>query len=240
VACSGMAARSPLQAELEKLRPEEQELRERWKRDEAEGWRKLPPRAWPEYQPKKEEVPALRARLEQERCPTAGSDMSPVCVKATFDLATALVFNNLEADEGLAAYKGLSAIGHVDSVVATGVCLTEGLGVKSNEKEGLVWLQKAVDLGSAQGQYEMATLFFTGTETLDMDEPKAFKLFERSAAQGHAAGMFMTADCLLEEAGCRPDPEQRAKAVPLLYAAAEKGHRGARQYLRQMFDGIRE
>jgi len=49
-----------------------------------------------------------------------------------------------------------------------------------------------------------------------------------------ASGMFLVADSLFEGVGCKEDP---ARAVPLLLAAAEKGHRGARQYIRQLLDG---
>lgn len=232
---AGSQAWHRLQAELEKIRPNEAELRARWIRDEAEGWRKLPPRAWPEYQPKAEEVPDLRAKLEAERCPPANTlGLSRPCIKATFDLASGLVFGNVNATEGLGYYRGLAGGGDIDSMVAVGVCLTEGIGIDRDEKDGLNWLQRASSLDSAQAHYEVATLMFMGTAEVEEDEPGAFALFEKAAAKDHASGMFMVADCLLEGVGCEPDA---AKAVPLLLAAAEKGHRGARQHLRQLLDG---
>ena len=43
----------------------------------------------------------------------------------------------------------------------------------------------------------------------------------------------MLAECLMEGYGCTKD---LARAVPLLHAAAERGHRMARQYLREWLD----
>jgi len=234
VACN--SAPASFQDELAKLRPQEAALRAQWTREEQGGLKKLPPRAWPLYQPKAEEIESLRARLEAERCPPVGSTMSPVCTKTNFDLATALVFNDEDAPTGLTIYQGLGKTGNLDGMVATGVVLVEGLGVTRDEKEGLRWLRQAVDQGSAQGSFEVGTLLFMGGANLQEDEAAGFKLFEQAAAQKHAAGMFMVADCLLEGAGCGENAD-KARAVPLLHAAAVQGHRGARQYLRMLWDG---
>ena len=43
----------------------------------------------------------------------------------------------------------------------------------------------------------------------------------------------MLADCLLDGCGCERDAP---RAVPLLYAAAERGHRFARQYVLEWLD----
>jgi len=51
------------------LRAGEDEMRLRWRRDEL-GWRKLPARAWPPYQPTAEDIPALAARLANGKCST--------------------------------------------------------------------------------------------------------------------------------------------------------------------------
>eukprot|EP00929_Paragymnodinium_shiwhaense_P035172 TRINITY_DN19028_c0_g1_i1.p1 TRINITY_DN19028_c0_g1~~TRINITY_DN19028_c0_g1_i1.p1 ORF type:complete len:287 (+),score=80.82 TRINITY_DN19028_c0_g1_i1:267-1127(+) len=224
-----------LQRELAKLRPTEATMRARWIRDE-DGWRKLPPRAWPTVQPKADEIPGLRRQLEEERCPAAGSSqMSERCSRLTFDLATALVFNNVDPKAGFTTYEALAAAGDCDAMVGAAVVMIEGLGIPDNAKEGLRWLTKACELDSAQGQYELATLKYMGAVGVPCDEPGAFVLYEKAAAKQHASGMFLVADCLLEGIGCQEDP---ARAVSLLMAAAEKGHRGARQYIRQLLDGV--
>merc|ERR1712187_217101 len=114
--------------------------------------------------------------------------MSQSCEKLTFDLATALVFNNFDHQAGVASYEGLSDNGHVDGMVARGVCLSEGLGIDRDELAGVGWLRRAVELRSAQGAYELGTLFLTGGVAVEEDEAAAFKLFEKAADQEHAAG----------------------------------------------------
>jgi hypothetical protein len=52
---------------LAHLRAGEEEMRLRWTRDEL-GWRKLPPRAWPPYQPGAEDIPRLATALRAGRC----------------------------------------------------------------------------------------------------------------------------------------------------------------------------
>lgn len=222
-----------LKGALAPLRPGDAARRAKWVKEE-EGWHLLPPRAWPPRQPKAEEVPALRARLVAARCPPAGTAMSLECTRAHFDLATCLVFAAVDAPVGLVTYRSLGTAGDVDAMVAAGVCLVEALGVDRGDEEGLRWLRRAVEFGSAQAQYELATLMYTGGAGLEEDEKGAYKLFQAAASQNHSAAQFMVADCLLEGIGCEADP---AQAVPLLLASAETGHRGARQHLRQLLDG---
>jgi len=234
--CTTVACKSlSLEEELAKLRPNEAAMREKWIRDDRENWKKLPPRAWPTRQPTAEEIPALRSRLQDERCPPVASrGMSAACVRAHSDLATAKVFNAVDAPDGHETYRKLGEAGDLDGMVAVGVCLVEVLGVPRDDEEGLRWLRLASDRGSAQGQFELATLLYTGSAGLEEDEEAAFKLFQKAAQQQHASGMFMVADCLLEGIGCNRD---QARAVPLLKAASDAGHRGARQHLRQLLDG---
>jgi TPR repeat protein len=54
-----------------------------------------------------------------------------------------------------------------------------------------------------------------------------------AAAQQHTSALFMLAEFLIEGNGCTAD---EARAVPLLHAAAERGHRMARQYIRDYLD----
>eukprot|EP00931_Biecheleriopsis_adriatica_P050835 TRINITY_DN29465_c0_g1_i1.p1 TRINITY_DN29465_c0_g1~~TRINITY_DN29465_c0_g1_i1.p1 ORF type:complete len:319 (-),score=81.41 TRINITY_DN29465_c0_g1_i1:17-973(-) len=219
---------------LEPLRAGEEAMRARWVKEE-EGWFQLPPRAWPEVQPKAHEVSLLREQLQAERCPPPGaSSMSPKCTQLTFDLASALVFSAVDASAGLATYRGLASTGHLDSMVATAVVLVEGLGVERNYEEALRLLRSAADKESAQAYFELGSLLYTGGADLEENELAAYEFFRKAADQGHRDGMFMVADCLLEGTGCERD---LAAAVPLLHSAAMKGHRGARQHLRQLLDG---
>jgi len=228
------SARQRLIAALNKLRPNEAAMRAKWIEDE-QGWHKLPPRAWPPIQPKANEVPGLRSQLEAARCLPAGATTNtPKCNQTIFHLASGLIFGSVDATEGFELYRKLGTLGDSDAIVGTAICLLEGFGVEKDSKQGLAWLHRASKNGSAQADFELGTLLYTGGADLEEDEEAAFALFRRAAEQEHAAAMFMLADCLLEGVGCTADP---ARAVPLLHAAAMKGHRGARQHLRQLLDG---
>ena len=165
-----------LQAALSKYRSDEREMIERWERDEEEHWRFLPARAWPAYQPKVTEIPTITEELRENNCLTeqfveaAGPDdqicvgNSAVCAQAAFNFATALLFNNLDCNRGLRLFRRLASGGHVDGMVAAGIVLVEGLGVDAEPQEGILWLQKACDLGSVQAHYEMGTAYYNGVE----------------------------------------------------------------------------
>jgi TPR repeat protein len=66
---------------------------------------------------------------------------------------------------------------------------------------------------------------------VDEDEATAFMLFSQAAENQHTGAMFLAADCLFEGTGCDKD---KAKAVSLMFAAAERGHRYARQRIREL------
>ena len=234
---------------LLKLRPGEAAMREKWRQDE-DGWHKLPPRAWPERQPDADSVPTIRDEAVNHECLESHKDgsvvlqrgkLSDTCQTVVFDLATALVFNAVDAEQGLALYRQLGENGHSEAMVATGVVLVEGLGVPSAEQDGVGWLERAVAAGSAQGAYELGSLYYTGLGgVVPEDEDRAYALFEQAAAKRHTGGMFMVADHLLEveegNGGSGGDVAAEARAVEMMHAAAERGHRYARQRIRQMLD----
>ena len=195
--------------------------------------------------------------------PVSEKSWSPECAKATFDLATALVFNNIDQLRGLALYRQLATapvdttVGaaestdlSTDGMVATGVCLVDGLSVfdsvdvnaptaanRAREDEGVQWLCRAVERGSPQGNYELGSVVYRGLGgVVDEDEEASFRLFERAAVSGHVAGTFMVADCLLDGVGCEVDV---VRAIPLLYFSAERGHRYARQRMQQLLDNTK-
>jgi TPR repeat protein len=224
--------------ELDEIRAKEKDMLLRWERDE-DGWRDLPARAWPAYQPNPEQLKGIQAHVKQQGCSVSGSttnatedDDSDLCIELIFNSATAYVFYNLDPEVGLKQYEALAKSGHVDSMVACGIILIEGMGVPPNERKGIEWLERAVGLNSAQACYEMGTVLYTGIdEVLEEDSEAAFELFRRAAEQDHTAGIFMMADCLLEGEGTGKNV---GRAIPLLYKAAERGHRYSRQRVREL------
>ena len=158
------------------------------------------------------------------------------CTDLLFDMATTYVFYNVNPEAGLELYERLARRGHVDSMVACGIILVEGLaGVPPKEREGVVWLEKAIAApggSSAQACYELGTIYYTGIDGfIEEDAEKAYELFERAAQQDHTAALYMTADCLVEGEGVE---RSVAKAIPLFYKAADRGHRFSRQRIREL------
>jgi hypothetical protein len=242
----GLLQRLSTLQELNKLRTKEKEMIQRWEKDEEDGsWRELPARAWPAYQPTPKQLEGIMQNITIHNCDLRATnticDLSDYvhlphyiqrCTDWMFQMATTLVFYNMDPPAGLAQFQRLAQRGHVDSMVACGIILVEGLGVPPNEKEGLEWLEKAVKRGSAQGFYELGTVYYTGIDgVVDEDVVKAFALFEKAAEQDHTAAIYMVADCLVEGEGTE---RSVARAVPLFYKAAERGHRFSRQRIREL------
>jgi len=240
--------------QISKLRVMKDEMLRRWERDE-DGWRELPARAWPEYQPNAQELGGIVAEIQRLGCneKAAGkkrkgqrdrerekdADEVARCKQLLFDMATGLVFYNVDPEAGFALYEKLAKEGHTPSMVACGIVLIDGLGVPPREKEGFVWLQKAMEspcgdssMSVAQAMYELGTVYYTGIDGVVEEDPeKAFELFERAAELDHTAALYMVADCLVEGEGTE---RSVAKAVPLFYKAAERGHRYSRQRIREL------
>lgn len=224
--------------QLDELRMQEQEMLLRWERDE-DGWRELPARAWPAYQPNPEQLKDLQAQVIQHRCNIINDNLpgaakqshsttaatttttttittgTHLCTELLSHIATSLVFYQVDPEMGLRQYEMLAKQGHVDSMVACGIVLVEAMGAPPDEQRGIEWLQKAVSLNSAQGCYELGTLLYTGIDgVLEEDPEAAFELFRRAAEQDHTAGLYMMADCLVEGEGTEQSVD---RAVPLFY-----------------------
>jgi len=233
--------RNDTRAELSKLRTRQTAIMRQWEQDE-DGWRSLPARAWPEYQPNPEQLGGIEQKIEQNGCYNAASNQydseKDVCRTLLFHLASGLVFYSVDPAKGFQLYQSLANQGHVDSMVACGVVLVEGLlGNKGNnqEAEGIEWFRKALhasNQSSKQAFYELGTAYYAGIDgVIEEDAKEAFRLFEEAAKLGHVGAMYMTADCLIEGEGCEVDV---AQAIPLLYRAADQGHRFARQRIREL------
>lgn len=202
-------------------------LKAQWEKDE-DCFSALPSRAWPPQQPDADEQSDLETKFIA--CERDGKD-TEACDDITFKLATCLVFNNIDSERGLQLYKLLASKGHIDGTVAAGVVLLEGLGVPYDEAAGINLLSKKNSITSPQGAYEYATAIYTGI--IDVNDPnrEAFKLFRYCAEQQHTGGLFMTAEMIYTDEASGDIKE----AVQLYAAAAERGHRMARQRMREFF-----
>ncbi|CAB9504199.1 Sel1 domain protein repeat-containing protein [Seminavis robusta] len=236
---TGVVAIHPKRAntreELSKIRGGQDEIFRRWELDE-DGWRELPARAWPKYQPNPEQLAGIQVEVERHGCKASSPSSTDICQSLLFNVATALVFYSVDPVAGFQQYEQLAwRHGNVDAMVACGIILVEGLGgFRHREAEGVDWLQKAVTLESTQGMYELGTVYYTGIDdVVDEDPEVAFSLFQKAADKGHVGAMYMMADCLIEGEGTKMDV---ARAIPLLYQAADQGHRYARQRVRELLN----
>ena len=239
------SVRSSMQEELDALRPREDAMRQKWIEDE-EGWHHLPSRAWPERQPDVSEIKVLRAMLRDGGCtepaqPGSGK-MKTACHNTYFDLASALVFNQVDMPGGFRVFKALAHLGSSEGMTAVGVMLIEGLGVEADAEAGVAMLREASEMGYAQAHYELGSVLYCGVEgVVEVDEDEALELFEEAAKSSHTCALYMVADHLLTNeqarvvAGFRCSSEG-GRAVRLLHAAAERGHRQARQTLKKLLD----
>ena len=206
----------------------EDALRAQWEKDE-DGFMALPARAWPPQQPDADEQSQLETKFLACEAETKGVEG---CGDIQFNLATCLVFNNLDPERGLKLYKDLSSTGHVDGTVAAGVVLLEGLGVPFDEDAGLKFLTTKRSLASPQGAYEYATAVYTGlVDNIDDPDKEAYKLFKQCADQEHTGGLFMAAEMVYQDEA----PGDIKEATRLFANAAERGHRMARQRMREFF-----
>jgi hypothetical protein len=219
-----------IQRELSIIRLKADEIRERWIKDE-ENWRKLPARAWPENQPREDEIPQLQSMCDNVCLHNAVGESTEACRDATFYLATALLFNSVNVERGLELFESLGDDGDVRGKTAAGICYVEGLGVDSDEEKGSRLLQQAADSDYLQAIYEVGVLHYNGNATpfVKEDVTEAFRLFELSASKNHTSGLYMVADMLLSGEGC--GEKNVARAIHLLYQAGERGHRNARATL---------
>jgi hypothetical protein len=144
-------------------------------------------------QPTVEDTKLILADLTMLKCPSPLSATDddirrspPTCMDRSFDLATALVFNNINPEKGLDIYRALGRAGHVDGMVASGILLTDGFGVEINDVEGVEWIKLACKKGSVQAHFELGSLLYRGIPgVIEMDEMAAIPLFEKAAAANH-------------------------------------------------------
>ena len=79
-----------------------------------------------------------------------------------------------------ATLRPLAASGNADAIAWLGVVLLE----RGATKEGLLWLQRAVDGGSLEGAHRLALAFAQGTGT-PRNDARAAELFDKAAEVGH-------------------------------------------------------
>ena len=82
--------RNDTRGELSKIRNIKDVMLKRWEKDE-EGWRELPARAWPAYQPNPEQLKKIQAQVAHSGCHESTKKSTNVCQSLLFNVATGMV-----------------------------------------------------------------------------------------------------------------------------------------------------
>jgi TPR repeat protein len=122
------------------------------------------------------------------------------CLLATMSIAVethAQAKNNAKFEAGIAAYQAnnlplaydefLAAAkeGHADSQFNVALMYERGIGVGKDEKEAVVWYDKAAAQGNAAAQYNLGVLYENGRGT-KIDFVKANEWYRKASVQGDA------------------------------------------------------
>lgn len=155
------------------------------------------------------------------------------CVLGTLALTVetnAQAKKNASFDAGIAAYEAnnlplaykefLAAAkeGDSDSQFNVALMYERGIGVAKDEKEALVWYDKAASQGSAAAQFNLGVLYENGRGT-NVDFAKANELYRKASAQGDALAIGNLGMLYVRGQGVR---ENKIGGVALLLVSATR------------------
>ena len=76
-------------------------------------------------------------------------------------------------------FKKAALLSDKEGMYELGCCYHQGIGVKKNIAESLIWLNKAAGLGDRQSQLYLGNLYYCGKDVIQ-DYKKAFELFSKT------------------------------------------------------------
>ncbi len=79
--------------------------------------------------------------------------------------------------------------GDVAALTKLGAALLIGDGIERNEKQGVLWLKKAVKMNSSEAQYLLGK-YYSENNKLDTNHSEAISLWQKSAMQGYPPALF--------------------------------------------------
>lgn len=127
-------------------------------------------------------VAQWRGVIDEQREPYLGNAVE------LFNDGMSAYFRKGDGDEALCVekFRQAAALGHAKAQMMLGIYLREGIGCVANEKEYLMWLEKAAKQGLLQAQEELG-YFYSHKEP---DFSRAYHWFVRAAAQGSAPDLY--------------------------------------------------
>lgn len=85
--------------------------------------------------------------------------------------------------------------GHPEAQFEVARCYQNGMGVKKNEENAVVWYTKAAEQECPEAQYELGVCYEAG-DGVGKDEAKAAELYRKAAVQGYAEAQKKTGQLL--------------------------------------------
>jgi len=152
---------------------------------------------------------------------------------ANFEAGVAAYHAN---DLPLAYKKFLAAAkeGHVDSQFNVALMYEQGIGVGKDEKEAVVWYDKAASQGSAAAQFNLGVLYENGRGT-KIDFVKANEWYRKASVQGDALAIGNLGMLYVRAQGVK---ENKIAGVALLLVSAARDP-SPENHAKQNLAGIR-
>jgi TPR repeat protein len=108
-------------------------------------------------------------------------------------------------------YMKAANLGNVDAMTNLGILYEKGLGVSKNIEKAINWLKKAIDLEeNARAMNALGSIFYYGSDDIDIDYSEALKLFRKASEQGNVDATNNLGVCYEEGNGVAKNLE-RAK-----------------------------
>lgn len=106
--------------------------------------------------------------------------------------------------------------GHTDSQYNIALMYEKGIGVKKNEKEAVIWYEKAALLGHSAAQFNLGVLYENGRGT-PVDFTKANKWYRKAAVQGDGLAIGNLGMLYIRSQGVK---ENKVAGIALLLLSA--------------------
>lgn len=168
--------------------------------------------------------------------------LSSVTAAAERDNAAEAV-TNLEAyaaykmghyDKAREIWEGLAAKGNTTALINLANLFQQGQGVTEDQKQGIVLIEKAAELGDARAQYELGMAYEKGG-VVNRDIEKAGSWLKKSAEQNYSDGQFAYGVLLAAGRGKGLDNATAAdikEALEWLNKAQARGNLEAADYIK--------
>ena len=133
-----------------------------------------------------------------------------------------IAFEEGEYTKAVELWSSLAEQGDVQSQIRLGIMYARGNGVQRDGKEAQKWFQKAADLGSAEGEYNLGVLC-ENARSYDMpaDFEAAMMWYRKAAEKGHIEAQYSLGVNYFRGVGV---PQDNLMSYAWMNLAASQGH----------------